>query len=79
MKLSSLSKLDNEDLSSEWRQLQEKRKYYEKLISNESLRNQEIVKELKEIKAKYGDARKTKLGNDCGDQALTEPINIFSI
>jgi DNA gyrase subunit A len=79
MKLSSLSRLDNEALSNEWRQLQEKRKYNEKVIASRDLRNDIIIEDLKDIKSKYGDARKTKLGNKstAAIKLSKEPVDIL--
>ncbi len=79
MKLSSLSKLDNKELNIELDKLQKKKKIYNKLVTDSNARNQKIVAELEEIKSKYGDARKTVLGNKSTAAAKLskEPINVL--
>ena len=78
MKLSSLSKLDKEDLKIEFDELQKKKNEYSLMVKSSDKRNELIVKELKEIKAKYGDERKTKLGGTttAAVKLSKEPVNI---
>lgn len=61
MKLSKLTKLDENDLKKE---LEEKLKIIEecnKIINNEDYRNELLISKIKNMRDKYGDARRTKL------------------
>lgn len=61
MKLSKLTKLDEDDLNKE---LEEKKKTIEfcnKLINDEAFRNEHLISKIESMKNKYGDARRTKL------------------
>lgn len=63
MKLSRLTKLDEEDLKKE---LEEKRLIIEeckKTIEDNDYRNQKLISKIEKMRDKYGDARRTKLEN----------------
>lgn len=63
MKLSRLTKLDEEDLKKE---LEEKRLIIEeckKTIEDSDYRNQKLISKIEKMRDKYGDARRTKLEN----------------
>ena len=74
MKLSRLSKLDGVEIKAELGELQEKKKVLIDLIANESSREMIMKKELLNMSAKYGDARRTVLSNLTDDAAEGAPI-----
>ncbi|NLT13525.1 MAG: DNA gyrase subunit A [Clostridiales bacterium] len=61
MQLRRLQGLEREKIEAEYRELQEKIAYYLRLLSDEELLKSVLVEELTEIKAKYGDERKTEI------------------
>ena len=61
MKLSRLTKLDGDELRGELKEMEEKIKDLQDILSSEERQSQEIAKTVADIKSKYGDARRTKL------------------
>ena len=61
MRLKALQGLDREKLQNEYKELEEKIAYYNRLLSDEALLKQVLKEELIEIRDKYGDARKTEI------------------
>ena len=61
MRLKALQGLDREKLEAEYKELEERIAYYDKLLSNEGLLRQVLKDELTEIRDKYGDQRKTEI------------------
>ena len=61
MRLKALQGLDREKLEAEYKELEERIAYYNKLLSDEGLLRQVLKDELTEIRDKYGDARKTEI------------------
>ena len=62
MRLKALQGLDREKLETEYRELEERIAYYNKLLSDEELLKQVLKDELQEIADKYGDDRVTEIG-----------------
>ena len=61
MRLKALQGLDREKLEAEYKELEERIAYFDKLLSDESLLRQVLKDELIEIRDKYGDERKTEI------------------
>ena len=61
MRLKALQGLDREKLEAEYKELEERIAYYDKLLSDEGLLRQVLKDELTEIRDKYGDQRKTEI------------------
>ena len=61
MRLKALQGLDREKLEAEYKELEERIAYYDKLLSDEGLLRQVLKDELTEIRNKYGDQRKTEI------------------
>ena len=61
MRLKALQGLDREKLQNEYKELEEKIAYYNRLLSDEALLKQVLKDELLEIRDKYGDGRKTEI------------------
>ncbi len=61
MRLKALQGLDREKLEAEYKELEERIAYYNKLLSDEGLLRQVLKDELTEIRDKYGDERKTEI------------------
>ena len=61
MRLKALQGLDREKLEAEYKELEERIAYYDKLLSDEGLLRQVLKDELTEIRDKYGDERKTEI------------------
>ena len=61
MRLKALQGLDREKLEAEYKELEERIAYYNKLLSDEGLLRQVLKDELTEIRDKYGDQRKTEI------------------
>ena len=62
MQLKRLQGLEREKLEAEYKELEEKIAYYNRLLSDRELLRSVLKEELTEIKNKYGDARKTEIG-----------------
>ena len=62
MRLIALQGLNREKLEAEYRELEDRIAYYNKLLSDEELLKQVLKDELKEIANKYGDDRVTEIG-----------------
>lgn len=61
IKLASLAKMEREKIKEELEFLKQKIREYESILKNPKLVKEIIKKELKEIKEKFGDERKTKI------------------
>ena len=61
MRLIALQGLNREKLEAEYKELEERIAYYDKLLSDEGLLRQVLKDELTEIRDKYGDQRKTEI------------------
>ncbi len=61
MRLKALQGLDREKLEAEYKELEERIAYFDKLLSDEGLLRQVLKDELIEIRDKYGDDRKTEI------------------
>jgi DNA gyrase subunit A len=61
MKLSRLTGLEKEKLLKEKEELEQKIKEYKEIIENEQKKKEIFIKEMQELKEKYGDKRRTKL------------------
>ena len=61
MRLKALQGLDREKLEAEYKELEERIAYFDKLLSDEGLLRQVLKDELIEIRDKYGDERKTEI------------------
>jgi DNA gyrase subunit A len=61
MRLQRLTGLEREKIKEEYAELQRQIEYFNKILSDESLRMQIIKDELIEIKDKYGDKRRTEI------------------
>jgi DNA gyrase subunit A len=61
MRLQRLTGLEREKIKEEYTELQHQIEYFNKILSDESLRMQIIKDELIEIKDKYGDERRTEI------------------
>jgi len=64
MRLGRLTGLEREKLENEYNELLEKIKYYKEVLANENLVHQIIKDELKVIRDKYADERRTKIEID---------------
>ena len=62
MRLKALQGLDREKLEAEYKELEERIAYFEKLLSDEGMLRGVLKRELVEIRDKYGDERKTEIG-----------------
>ena len=62
MRLIALQGLNREKLEAEYKELEDRIAYYNKLLSDEELLKQVLKDELKEIANKYGDDRVTEIG-----------------
>lgn len=63
MKLSKLTKLDKDDLLKELEEIKLAIVNYNKLINDQEYRNITLIEKIKNLRDKYGDARRTKLAN----------------
>jgi DNA gyrase subunit A len=61
MRLKALQGLDREKLEAEYKELEERIAYFEKLLADEGLLRQVLKEELTELRDKYGDERKTEI------------------
>ena len=61
MRLKALQGLDREKLEGEYKELQEKIAYYEKLLASEDMLRQVLKDELIQIRDKYADKRRTEI------------------
>ena len=62
MRLKALQGLDREKLEAEYKELEERIAYYNRLLSDEALLKEVLKTELREIADKYGDDRVTEIG-----------------
>lgn len=61
MRLRALTGLERDKLKEEYDELMKKIEYYKEVLASEALQKQIVTDELKQIKEKYGDARRTEL------------------
>ena len=83
MQLKRLQGLDREKLEAEYRELEEKIAYYERILSDPALVRQILKEELLAIADKYGDDRRTEI-QDVEDEIdfedlIAEELNIFTL
>ena len=74
MQLRRLQGLDREKLENEYKELEERIAYFQKLLSDEGLLRGVLKEELEEIAAKYGDDRVTEIGFDEDDLDVEDLI-----
>ena len=74
MQLRRLQGLDREKLENEYKELEERIDYFQKLLSDEGLLRGVLKEELEEIAAKYGDERMTEIGLDEDDLDVEDLI-----
>ena len=74
MKLSRLTGLERDKIIAELEELYKKIEWYKEILANESVLFGVIKDELKEIKEKYGDERKTDIVNYDGDIDIEDLI-----
>ena len=74
MQLRRLQGLDREKLENEYKELEERIDYFQKLLSDEGLLRGVLKEELEEIAAKYGDERMTEIGFDEDDLDVEDLI-----
>ncbi|MGM0437561.1 MAG: DNA gyrase subunit A [Bacillota bacterium] len=78
MRLQRLVGMETEKLKSEAKNLEEKINRYNKILNKEDVLDKLLRKELKEIKEKYGDKRKTKI-IDNEDKAIIDKKDLIKI
>ena len=74
MQLRRLQGLDREKLENEYKELEERIDYFQKLLSDEGLLRGVLKEELEEIAAKYGEERMTEIGFDEDDLDVEDLI-----
>ncbi|NLZ92114.1 MAG: DNA gyrase subunit A, partial [Clostridiales bacterium] len=74
MRLRRLTGLEREKIDAEYKDLLGKIRYYRDVLEKEELLNSIIKQELLEIKAKYGDARRTNIAPDAGEFNIEDLI-----
>ncbi len=83
MRLIALQGLNREKLEAEYKELEEKIAYYERLLADEALLRQVLKDELIEIRDKYGDERRTEIGvveNDLDiEDLIAEEQSVFTM
>lgn len=83
MRLQKLTGLERDKLKLEHKELLEKMKYLKELLGNDALINGVIKGELKEIKKKYSDDRRTEITSKTADieieDLIAEEENVISI
>ena len=83
MRLIALQGLNREKLEAEYKELEEKIAYFERLLADEALLRQVLKDELIEIRDKYGDERRTEIGvveNDLDiEDLIAEEQSVFTM
>ncbi len=74
MRLQRLTGLEKEKIDQEYNDLLEKIAYYEKVLANRDIRMEIIKEELNEVKAKFGDERRTQIVEDFRDVDIEDMI-----
>jgi DNA gyrase subunit A len=74
MQLQRLTGLEREKIEQEYRDLQEKIRYYRDILSHDNMVYDLIRDDLKEIKARYGDARRTEIVGEVGEFEMEDLI-----
>ncbi|MBN2722684.1 MAG: DNA gyrase subunit A [Deltaproteobacteria bacterium] len=74
MRLQRLTGLQQDKLADEFRSLYEKITLLESLLGSDELLKEEIIRELLEIQAKFGDERKTEIVNESGELTVEDLI-----
>ncbi|HZX46141.1 MAG TPA: DNA gyrase subunit A [Clostridia bacterium] len=74
MRLRRLTGLEREKIDAEYKDLLGKIRYYKDVLEKEELLESIIKEELLEIKAKYGDARRTNIAPDAGEFNIEDLI-----
>lgn len=83
MRLARLQGLEKEKLENEYNELQERIAYFRDVLANEFMVLDIIKEELKEIRDKYGDARRTEISNVVEDidveDLIEEAENVITL
>ncbi len=74
MRLQRLTGLEREKIVEEFKKVQEEIAKLKKILANEALINEIIIDELREIREKYGDERKTKIIKKTEDITIEDMI-----
>ena len=74
MRLQRLTGLERDKLIQEYEELKKQIEYFQQILSDEGLRMQIIKDELAEIKAKYGDERRSQIVVNADDLAIEDMI-----
>lgn len=74
MRLGRLTGLEREKLENEYRELLEKIKYFKEILANESLVLKIVKDELREVKSRFADERRTKIIADEDDIDIEDLI-----
>ncbi|NLZ54218.1 MAG: DNA gyrase subunit A [Thermoanaerobacteraceae bacterium] len=74
MRLKRLTALEREKIEEEYEELLKKIEYYKKVLSDEKLVLSIIKEEILQIKAKFGDKRRTQITHDEGDLDIEDLI-----
>lgn len=74
MRLQRLTGLEREKIQQQYKELMEKIAYLESILSDEELRMSIIKEELLEVKAKYGDERRTDITFSAGEIRMEDII-----
>src|SRR5699024_12490499 len=74
MRLIALQGLNREKLEAEYKELEDRIAYYNKLLSDEELLKRVLKDELKEIADKYGAERATEIGYVEDDRHVGDPV-----
>jgi len=74
MQLQRLTGLERRKVEEEYKDLQEKIRYYRDILSHDNLVYDIIREDTKEIKARYGDARRTEISGEVGEFRLEDLI-----
>ena len=74
MQLQRLTNLEREKIDDELKDLHERIADYKEILSNENRLRQVIIKELKEIQKKFGDARRTMIIDEAAELSIEDLI-----
>ena len=74
MQLQRLTNLERQKIEDELKELREKIADYNEILANENRLQQVIVKELKEIQKKFGDARRTEIIDEAAELSIEDLI-----
>jgi DNA gyrase subunit A len=74
MQLQRLTGLERSKIEAEYKELQEKIRYYRELLAHDNMIYDLIKEDLKELKARYGDARRTEIVGEVGEFEIEDLI-----